>query len=62
MSTLITGIGELVTNDLQPGREGGPLGIVRDAAVLIEDGRVAWVGKASEVPDGGARSSAWERR
>lgn len=58
MSTLITGIGELVTNDLQPGREGGPLGIVRDAAVLIEDGRVAWVGKASEVPDGGARSSA----
>src|SRR5690554_775355 len=55
MSTLITGIGELVTNDLQPGREGGPLGIVREAAVLIEDGRVAWVGEASEVPDGGAR-------
>lgn len=50
---LITNIGELVTNDPQPGREGGPLGIVRDAAVLVEDGRVAWVGPAAEAPSGG---------
>ena len=54
MSFLITGIGELVTNDPQSGREGGPVGIVRDAAVLVEDGRIAWVGNSSEVPDGGA--------
>ena len=49
MTTLITGIGELVTNDPAPDRAGGPLGIVTDAAVLIEDGRVAWVGSAAAV-------------
>ena len=32
-------IGLLVTND--PERGEGPLGIVRDAALVIEDGRVA---------------------
>ncbi|MFF2275881.1 imidazolonepropionase [Agromyces sp. NPDC058126] len=49
-ATLITNIGELVTNDEQPGREGGRLGIVRDAAVLIDDGLVTWVGPASDAP------------
>ncbi len=52
MRTLLTGIGELVTNESAAGRTGGTLGIVRDAAVLIEGDRVAWVGKASQVPDG----------
>jgi imidazolonepropionase len=46
---LVTNIGELVTNEPAPDREGGPLGILRDAAVLVEDGRIAWVGPA-EVP------------
>ncbi|WP_353807800.1 imidazolonepropionase [Agromyces sp. SYSU T00194] len=41
---LLVGIGELVTNDPAPGREGGPLGIVRDAAVLVDGDRIAWVG------------------
>ncbi|WP_394554156.1 imidazolonepropionase [Agromyces sp. MMS24-JH15] len=49
--TLLTNIGELVTNEPStPGAEPSPLGIVRDAAVLVEDGRIAWVGRASEVP------------
>lgn len=43
---LLTGIGELITNDPSPDREAGRLGIVRDAAVLVEDGRIAWVGSA----------------
>ena len=46
---LLTGIGELVTNDPSPDRESGPLGIVRDAAVLVEDGRIAWVGNATHA-------------
>ncbi|MFC9557995.1 imidazolonepropionase [Agromyces sp. NPDC056965] len=46
---LLTGIGELVTNDPSPDREAGPLGIVRDGAVLVEDGRIAWVGSATHA-------------
>ena len=42
MSTLVTGIAELVTNDAAVGA--GPLGLVADAAVVVEDGVVAWVG------------------
>ncbi|BCB79650.1 imidazolonepropionase [Phytohabitans flavus] len=45
MNLLIDNIGELVTNDPALGR--GPLGIVRRAAVLIEDGMVAWIGRAA---------------
>ncbi len=47
-ATLITGIGELVTNDEQ--HDGTPLGILRDAAVLTVDGVVGWVGPASRAP------------
>ncbi|MRX42961.1 imidazolonepropionase [Agromyces kandeliae] len=47
---LLTNVGELVTNDPGADRDGGPLGIVRDAAVAIEDGRVAWVGPAPDAP------------
>ncbi|KQR53447.1 imidazolonepropionase [Leifsonia sp. Leaf336] len=43
-ATLLTGIGELVTFD--PSHE-GPLGVVRDAALLEVDGRVEWTGAAS---------------
>ena len=49
----LAGIGELVTNDLA--LDGGPLGVVRDAAVLVGgDGRVAWVGERRALPDGHA--------
>lgn len=47
---LITGIGELVTNASAPGRDGGPLGIVRDAALLAEDGVITWIGPSAEAP------------
>ncbi len=48
MSTLVTGVAELVTND--PERGQGLLGIVQDAALVVESGRVAWVGPASGAP------------
>ncbi len=46
-SVLITGIGELTTND--PTRE-GLLGLVADAAVVVQGSRIAWVGGASDAP------------
>lgn len=52
--TLIANIGELVTNEPStPGAQPGPLGIVADAAVLVDGGRVVWAGPASDTPDGG---------
>lgn len=49
MSTLLlTGIGELVTND--PSHDGTPLGLLEDAAVVVEGGRVAWVGARTAAP------------
>ena len=47
---LVTGIGELVTNDPAPGRDGGALGIVRDAALLAEDGVITWIGPSADAP------------
>ncbi|WP_438853778.1 imidazolonepropionase [Agromyces sp. M3QZ16-3] len=47
---LLTNIGELVTNEPTEGRDGGTSGIVRDAAVLVEDGRVVWAGPAANAP------------
>jgi imidazolonepropionase len=46
---LIDNIGELVTNQAGTG-EGGPLGIRRGAAVLIEEDRIAWLGPAKYAP------------
>lgn len=45
---LITNIGELTTND--PAVAEDRFGTVRDAAVLVEDGRIAWVGAAADAP------------
>ncbi|WNM40795.1 imidazolonepropionase [Micromonospora halotolerans] len=55
-SLLVDNIGELVTNDT--GGEGGPLGIRRDAAVLVEDGQVAWIGPARYAPAADRRIDA----
>ena len=44
---LVTDIGCLVTND--QAHDGTPLGIISDAALSVTDGRVSWVGSASEV-------------
>ena len=49
MSRLVTGIGQLVTNDPAVG-DGSRLGLLADAAVVIEDGRVAWLGPATAAP------------
>lgn len=47
-ATLFTQIPELVTNDVERGS--GELGIIADAALVIEDGKVVWVGAASDPP------------
>ncbi|MBU8859164.1 MULTISPECIES: imidazolonepropionase [unclassified Micromonospora] len=54
-SLLVDHIGELVTNE---GRPGDPLGIRREAALLIEDGQVAWVGSARDAPAADRRIDA----
>jgi imidazolonepropionase len=43
-------IGELVTNDPAVG-DGSPLGLLHDAAVVVDDGSVAWVGATRDAPD-----------
>jgi imidazolonepropionase len=52
----VTGIGELVTND--PALGDGALGLRGDAAVVIEDGLVAWVGDAADAPPADERLDA----
>ncbi|MER6100111.1 imidazolonepropionase [Streptomyces sp. NPDC001728] len=47
-TTLITNIGSLVTND--PAIGDGPLGLVKDAAVVLEGDHIAWAGPAANAP------------
>jgi imidazolonepropionase len=47
VSVLITNIGELVTN--RPGT--GPFAAMAGAALVIDEGRVAWTGPAPRAPD-----------
>ncbi len=47
-SVLIDNIGELVTNDAS--HDGSPYGLVANAAVLVIDGVVAWVGASGKAP------------
>ncbi|WP_237221675.1 imidazolonepropionase [Rothia nasimurium] len=47
-SHLLINIGSLVTND--PALERGPLGVLENAALVMEDGRITWVGSASLAP------------
>ncbi|WP_261675149.1 imidazolonepropionase [Streptomyces lusitanus] len=48
-ATVITNIATLVTNDPSL-RDTDPLGLVRDAAVVIEGDRVVWTGESSKAP------------
>ncbi|MFD9482296.1 MULTISPECIES: imidazolonepropionase [Streptomyces] len=48
-TTAITNIGSLVTNDPSVG-DGSPLGLIQDAAVVIDGETVAWVGPAAKAP------------
>jgi imidazolonepropionase len=59
---LLRDIGELVTNEPAPDREGGALGIIRDAAILVEGEHVAWVGPSAHLPDLAARLGRDDRR
>jgi imidazolonepropionase len=59
---LLTSIGELVTNEPAPDRDGGRLGIIRDAAILVEDEHVAWIGPAAHAEDLEARLRRDDRR
>lgn len=45
----LTTIGELTTNDATLG-DGSPCGRLRDAALVVEDGRVVWVGPRAQLP------------
>ncbi|MFF4266995.1 imidazolonepropionase [Streptomyces virginiae] len=49
-TTCITNIGSLVTNDPSVG-DGSPLGLIENAAVVIDGDKVAWVGPAAKAPD-----------
>lgn len=49
---VIDNIGLLVTND--PGLGEGPLGLVRDAALVLDGAAVAWAGPRSRLPEGAA--------
>jgi imidazolonepropionase len=59
-SLLLDGIGELVTNAPEgvapaSGRDEWALGLRRDAAVVIDHGRIAWIGAARSAPAADAR-------
>ena len=56
MSLLVDGIAELVTNDPEAGA--GPLGIRSDAAVVVDGGRIAWIGPAASAPAADERIDA----
>lgn len=48
-TTVITNIANLVTNDPSLG-DASPLGLIQDAAVVIDGDRIAWVGESSKAP------------
>jgi imidazolonepropionase len=51
--TLVDNIGLLVTNDSS--FDGTPLGLLRNAAFLIEKGSITWVGESASAPRGEAQ-------
>ncbi|MCG3039238.1 imidazolonepropionase [Streptomyces fenghuangensis] len=61
--TLVTNIATLVTNDPRSSEaaQDTPLGLIRDAAVVIEGDRIAWVGTESEAPATDSRVDAGGR-
>ena len=56
-SVLLTGIGELVTNDPTIG-DRSRLGLLTDAALVVDDGHVAWVGDRVAAPEADTRVDA----
>ncbi|MEU7313909.1 imidazolonepropionase [Streptomyces sp. NPDC007083] len=45
----LTNLATLVTNDPAQG-DGSPLGLIENAALVVEDGHIAWVGPTGEAP------------
>jgi imidazolonepropionase len=62
-STLFTGITELVTNDetLDGADHSEHLGLLSDAAVVVLDGLIAWVGPAAKAPPADQRRDVGAR-
>ena len=48
-STALFNIGELITNDPRVGDQ-SPLGVLHDAGLVVDDGRIAWFGPTGAVP------------
>ncbi|MFE2991825.1 imidazolonepropionase [Streptomyces sp. NPDC059262] len=55
-TTVITNIGSLVTND--PAHGDSPLGLIENAAVVVEGDRIVWVGPQAKAPDADATHDA----
>jgi imidazolonepropionase len=53
-AVLVEGIAELVTNDPAAG-DGSRLGMLADAAVVVADGRLAWLGPRIDAPEADRR-------
>jgi imidazolonepropionase len=49
-TTLVSGIGLLVTNDPTVG-DGSALGVIHDAALVLHGEHLAWVGPSAQAPD-----------
>ena len=60
MTVLYDNIGELVTNDPAQG-DGSPLGLVTDAAMVVDGDRIAWVGPTGRAPAADQRVDCAER-
>ncbi|MFG3260402.1 imidazolonepropionase [Streptomyces sp. NPDC048172] len=56
-TTVITNLTTLVTNDPAQG-DGSPLGLIENAALVIEDGAIAWAGPTSSAPAADERYDA----
>ena len=56
-STVFTGIAELVTGDalLDGADHSEHLGLLRDAAIVVQDGFISWVGQAAAAPSADQR-------
>ncbi|MFD4648577.1 imidazolonepropionase [Streptomyces sp. NPDC058441] len=55
-TTVITNIGSLVTND--PAHGDSPLGLIENAAVVVEGDRIVWVGPQAKAPAADATHDA----
>ncbi len=56
-ANLVTGIAELVTNDetLEGADHSGRLGLLRDGAIVVENGDIVWLGPAARAPEADQR-------